>query len=187
MDSAIERFEAFPVGHWTLGIGHSLVIGHFSRAHSMRTQLEQIRLLSGDSPESVAGANSGNGAFVAVQATIVAHLEIEGTVAEPIAALDAFGATDAELRIDDVLIVRIFDERALDGRGGTQLVLGARVQIVRFRVEIASAKFAIAADRMGVETLHRRLLQDTGRGAVIAVQAFLWVKLPNRRPRSAAR
>ena len=61
----------------------------------MAYRLEQVGLAGRHATKGIAGANLGDSAFVAVNATIVAHLEKKRPIPKPIATLDAFGATDA--------------------------------------------------------------------------------------------
>src|SRR5512146_2013247 len=56
---------------------------------------EQVGLGGRHAAERVTGADFGDGALVAVYAAVVADLQEERAVAEPDAALDAFGAADA--------------------------------------------------------------------------------------------
>ena len=63
----------------------------------MRAGLEQIRVTDRHPPNGFARTNPGNGTFVAVQAAILLDLEKERAVAEPITALDAFRAPDAQV------------------------------------------------------------------------------------------
>src|SRR5262249_19675398 len=118
-------------------------------------------------------------AFIAVYTTVVAHLQKKRAVPEPVAALDAFGAADAQMLIDRVFIVRVFNERSLDRCGGTEAIFGAGVEVVRSRFEISRAKLAVAANRVGVNALYGRLLEHTVRRAIAATHAFLRVNLPN--------
>jgi len=134
---------------------------------------------SGDAAKGITGTDFRDRAFVAVNAAIMADLQEKRAVAESVAAFDTFGATDAELLVNGVLIVRIVDVGPLDGRGGAQTILSAGVEAVGLRLEVPRAKLAVAADGVGVHAFDCRLLQDTVRGTIAAAQAFLWINLPH--------
>src|SRR5580765_1873376 len=116
-DWASESVE--PVRHLALGLLWSL---WFRNRLSMGTQLQEIRVLARDAPKGIAGTDFGNGAFVAIEAAVVADLEEKRAVAEAVAPFHTLGATDAELLINVVLIIGILNESPLDGGGGAQLV-----------------------------------------------------------------
>ena len=145
----------------------------------MAPGLEQIGLAGRDPEECITGTDLRDGTFVAADAAVVAHLKKERPISKPVATLDTFGATDAQLFVYRVFIIRVFDECPLDGRGRTQAVLRAGVEVVRSRFEISSAKLAITANRIGVNTFNGRLLEHAVRRAIPATDAFLWVNLPN--------
>jgi len=150
-------------------LGHSLV----------RRCLQQVRLARGHASKCIPGANLRDGAFIAIDASVVAHLEEKGAVTKPVAALDAFGATDAEPLINDVFVIGVFDEGALDCGGRTKLIFSARVERVWFRFEISGAELAIAADGMGMNAFDGGLLEDAMGGAVVAANASGGVNLPD--------
>jgi len=129
--------------------------------------------------EGVPRAGFRDGAFVAVETAVVANLEEKGAVAEAVASLGASGATDAKLLIDGVFVIRVLDEGAFDGGGGTGAVLGAGVEVVGGRLEIAGAKLAIPANGVGMDALDGGLFEDAVSGAVAAADALLGVDLPN--------
>jgi hypothetical protein len=110
------------------------------------------------------------------------HLQVERSIAESIAPFDAFGAANAQRFIDGVLVIRILDKRALDSGSRTELILGARIQVVGRRLKISRAELTVAADGVGVHTLNGGLLEHTTRGAEAASDAFLRVDLPDRSP-----
>jgi hypothetical protein len=116
---------------------------------------EQVWMTGGYPAEGVAGTNLGNGALVAIQATIVAHLQKERTVTKPVTSLDTLGAANTKLLVDGVFVVGILDETALDRRSWAEAILSAGVKIVRRRFEIARAQLAIPANGVGVDTFHR--------------------------------
>ena len=105
----------------------------------MARGLEQIRLVRRDTAEGVGWANFGDGALVAIDAAVVADLEEERAVAETVAAFDALRASDAQVFINLVFVVRVLHECALDGRGGAELVFRAGVEVVGLWLEIAGA------------------------------------------------
>ena len=130
--------------------------------------------------EGVAGTNFRNGAFVAIHAPIMAHLEKKRPIPKPIATLDAFGATDAKFLVDRVFVIRILHETSFDSCGWAQAVFSARIEIVWFRFEIPRAQLAIAANGVGMHTFHGGLLQHAMGRAVSAANTFLRIDLPNR-------
>ena len=141
--------------------------------------LEQIRLLGRHAAERVSGAGAGDGALVAMDAAVMADLEEERAVAETVAALDALRAADAELLVNCVFVIRVFDKSAFDGGGGTKLILGGSGQRVRLGFKVAGAEIAVAAHRKGVNALHGGLFQDALGGAIAAAHTFLRVNLPD--------
>jgi hypothetical protein len=145
----------------------------------MAHRFEQVGMAGGHATEGIAGTDPGDGAFVAIKAAVVPHLEEERTIAKAIAAFDAFGTANTQALINRVLVIGVFDKSALDGRGWTKAVFGAGVEVVGFRLEVTGAELAIAANRIGVHTFDCRLLQHAVGGAVAATHAFLRVDLPH--------
>jgi len=137
-------------------------------------------MAGGDSDKGVARTNPGNGAFVAIDAAIVAHLEEKRAVAKTIAALDTFGTPDAEPLVNRVFVIGILNVGALDGGGRAQTVFRSGVEIVRLRLEITGAELAIAANGKRMDALDRGLFQDAVGGAIAAAKTFLRINLPNR-------
>ncbi len=109
------------------------------RSYSMPRGFEQVRMIHRHTAEGVAGTHFGNGAFIAVQTAIVAHLHEERPIAEAIAAFDTFGAPDAQSLVDHVFEIGVFHERSFDRGGRAQLIFGAGVQIVRLGHEVTRA------------------------------------------------
>jgi hypothetical protein len=105
--------------------------------------------------EGVAGADFGNGAFVAVHATVVADLQEKRPVSESVAAFDTLGAANAKSFVNGVLVIRILDEGSFDGGGGAQTILGTGVEIVGLGFEIARAKLAVPTNRVSMHTFDR--------------------------------
>ena len=136
--------------------------------------------------EGIAGADLRDGTLIAIHASIVAHLQVERTVAKPIATFHTSPAADAEFLIDGVLVVRILDERALDGVGRAELVFSSGIKIVRIGDEITGAQLAVTADRVRMNALHGRLWQHAMSGAFVAAQTARRIDLPDSRFRLAA-
>ena len=141
--------------------------------------LQQIRLGRRHAAEGIRWTSAGNGAFVAMDAAVVTDLQEERAVAETIASLDAFCAADAKALINRVFVIRVFDERALNGGGRAKLILGGGGKRVWFGLEVAGAEIAVAAHREGVNALYGGLFENTFGGAVAAADAFLRVNLPD--------
>jgi len=141
---------------------------------------EQVRLASGHTPERITGAHLRNSALVAVNATIVAHLEEERAVAEPVTALNALRASDAQLLVNGVLEVGVLDVTAPDRGGRTQAILRAGIQVVGFGFEIAGAKLAVATESVGVNAFDGRLFEDAMGGTISTAHALLRIDLPHR-------
>jgi hypothetical protein len=146
----------------------------------MCDRLEQIRVAGRHPTEGVARTNFGDRALVAVYTAIMPHLEKERPVAEPIAALDAFGASDAQAFIDGVLVIGIFDERALNRGGRAQTILRAGIQVIRLGFKIAGTKLAISANGESVDTFDGGLFEHTMSGTISTANTFLRVNLPHR-------
>ena len=126
--------------------------------------------------EGIARADLGDGAFVAIDATIMPDLEKQGAVAEAITALDTLGATDAQLFVDGVFVVGIFDVGSLDGRRGAQAILRPGIEVIGLRLKVPGAELAITANRVGVDTFHGGLFQHAV-GGTVAVLSNLCDKL----------
>jgi hypothetical protein len=101
--------------------------------------------------------------LVAVQAAVVSDLEIEGTVAEGVAAFYAFPAADTQFFVDRVFEIGIFDERPFYGSARAELAFGAGVPYFRARLEVAATQVAVAAHRVRVDTFHGRMGEDAVR------------------------
>ncbi len=112
----------------------------------------------------------------------MADLQEQGTVAEGATALHAFTAADTERFVDAVLEIGVLDEGALEGAGGTELVLRTGIQFGGVRREVAATEFAIAAHLVGMDALHRRLAQNAFRSAVAALDTDMRIDLPDHLP-----
>jgi len=143
------------------------------------SRLQQIRLARGHATESVARTGAGDGALIAMDAAVVTDLQEERAVSKTVAALDTFRAADAQLLVNGVFVVGVFDERAFDGGGGAKLILGGSGERIGFGLEITRSEIAIAAHGVGVNALHRGLFQYAFRGAIAAPHTFLRVNLPD--------
>ncbi len=66
-----------------------------------------------------------------MHAAVMAYLQKERAVAEPIAAFHAFAAADAQAFIDDVLVIGVLHIGALDGAHRTLLIFRGGGQAVR--------------------------------------------------------
>lgn len=141
--------------------------------------LEQIRLLGRHPAKGVSRTCAGYGALVAVNTAVVANLQKERAVPETIAAFNTLRTADAELLINLVLVVRVFDERALDGAGRAKLIFSCGAECVWFRLEIPGAEIAVTAHGERVNAFHSGLFKHTLRGAVAASKAFLRINLPD--------
>ena len=106
-------------------------------------------------------------------------LEIERAIAEMGAALDAKPASRAERLVDVVLEIRIFDERADDRAGRTELVLSRLVEARGIGLEIAEAELAVAAHRVAVHAFDGRRIQHALGLAAAALYACARIDLPH--------
>jgi hypothetical protein len=96
-------------------------VADISVAHAF----EEIRMRRRHTTESISRTDFGYRALVTVHAAIVTHLEKERSIAEPVATLDAFGAANAQVLINGVLVIRVFDIGPLDGGCRAETVLSA--------------------------------------------------------------
>jgi hypothetical protein len=146
---------------------------------SVAGRLQEVRLVCRHAAEGVAGADFGDRALIAVNAAVMPHLKEERAVAEAVAALNALGAADAELLIYRIFVIGVLDVGAFDGGCGAEAVLRAGVKVIRIGLKVAGAQLAVAADRVGVNTLDGGLLEDAMGGAIAAAHTFLGVNLPD--------
>ena len=140
---------------------------------------EQVGLARGYAAEGVGRTGAGDGALVAMHAAVVADLQEQRTVAEAVAALDAFGATDAKILVDRVFVIRIFDEGAFDGDGRAKLIFGGSGEGVGLGFEVAGAEIAVAAHGVSVDAFHGGLFEHAIGRTVAATNALLRVNLPD--------
>jgi hypothetical protein len=135
-----------------------------------------------DAFPGISGALAGDGTIVAIQAAIMADLEVKGGVAKHLACLDADGAPDAFVLLDVVFPIGVLDKQALDGPGGAELIFGGGGQRRRVGLEVTKTEAAVTADRIRLHAFDRRGTQDTGSGAFFAVRALHGVDLPDGVP-----
>jgi hypothetical protein len=111
----------------------------------MACGFQQIRMFSGYAPEGISWTNLRNRALVAVHAAIVADLEEQGPVPEPVASFNALRASDAKPLLYGVFVIGILDKAAFDSGSRAELVFSAGIQVIRRRFEIPGAKLTVAA------------------------------------------
>ncbi len=141
--------------------------------------LEDIGLFRGDSGNRVGGALGCDRALVALDAQLLVDLEEEGAVAVIGAALDASGTSDAQIGIDDVLVVIIFDPFTNESGGGAEEVFGGGGESIGFGLEVTGAEVAVAAEWEDVEALDGGGVEDAVGGTSFAVDALVGVDLPD--------
>jgi hypothetical protein len=141
---------------------------------------KQVRLVRRDPLIRTRGTSRRNGALVAVQTAIVTHLEKQRAVTESIAPLDAFAAAVTEFFIDGVLVVGILHKGPLYGSERTELIFGARIQFLRFRLKVAGAEVAVSANSVGMNAFDGGFLQYAVSGAVAALNTYARIDLPDR-------
>jgi len=139
---------------------------------------EDIRLVGRDAAKCAGRTSARDRTIVAVDATVMPNLQVQRPVSEGLAPFHALAATNTKGFVNAVREVRIFDERALDGTDGAELVFRRCVQLLRFRAEIAAAQVTIAAHIIGVNAFHSGWHKDAIRGAAPALCAFFRIDLP---------
>jgi len=143
--------------------------------------LENIRFIHAHFDKRLRRADACDAALVAVFAQAVPYLQKERTVAEGLAALDAFAAADALVFIDGVFKVRVFDVPAKDRVGRTTQIFSRRVEVRTVVMVISAAKQTVAARFVLMHALDRRRLQYALGFATSALRAFVGVDLPEDR------
>jgi len=143
---------------------------------------EDVWLVGGDATKRPGRTSARNGTVVAVDATVVANLQVQGTVPKGLAPLHALAATNAQGFVNPILEIGVFDKRPLDGSDRTELVFRCRVQLLCLRAEIATAQVAVTAHVVGMDALHRGWREDAFRGTTSALCALLRIELPERVP-----
>ena len=105
----------------------------------MTVRFEQIWMAGGHAAKGIAGTNFRDRALVAIDATVVSHLEKQGAVPEPVTAFDTLCTSDAQPLVNCVFVIRILHERAFYGRRRAQAVLRAGIEIIWFRLKKTGA------------------------------------------------
>jgi len=85
----------------------------------------------------------------------MSNLKEERTIPESVTSLDAFPATDTQRFVDDIFIVRVFNEPALDGSCGTELVFCSGIEVIWFWFKVACTEFTVSAHDEIVNTFDR--------------------------------
>jgi hypothetical protein len=107
------------------------------------------------------------------------HLQVQRPVPEGIAALHAFAASYAQLFIDGVFKIGIFDKCPLDRTGRTKLTFRSCVSGFGPRLEIAAAQVAIPAHRIRMNAFHGRMGQNTVDRAFFTLDTDVGIYLPD--------
>ena len=137
-----------------------------------------IRILIRNARNGPGGAHLRDAAFVAVQAQLLPDLEIQGPVPEGRAALHAFAAAVAQVRVDGVFEIGFLDELPGDGPGRAEHVLRCGVQFLRPAPVIAAAQVAVAAHLVRVHAADGRNAHHAAGLAPAALDALVRVDLP---------
>jgi len=82
------------------------------------------------------------------------NLQLKGSVAESVASLDAFAASDTKGFVNGVFKIRLLNVFSADGTHGTQLIFGRFIQNLGTRLKETEAQFAVSAYGIGVDTFH---------------------------------
>jgi len=77
---------------------------------------------------------------------------MQGPVSKCGTSFYTFGTANAKLLINDIFKIGFLDKPALNGSGGTELILGTGFQFGP-RFEIAPAKIAVSTQVIGMHTL----------------------------------
>jgi hypothetical protein len=120
-------------------------MSHVSCLFLRPPSLDIVRLINRYPAEGIRRANPRNGTVVAIITAVMAYLKVEGTVSERGASCHAFGTSYAELLIDHVFVIGIFNVLALDSCSGAELVFRRRTPGIGIRFQISPAKITIAA------------------------------------------
>lgn len=121
--------------------------------------LQKIGCVSRHTHEGMRRTRLGNTALIAIQATIMPHLQEQGSVAECAASLHAQGATHATRFLNVVFKIRILNVGSPNRIGRTKLILCRFIQLLGIRLEESKTALAVPTHGKGMNTLHRRGLQ----------------------------
>jgi hypothetical protein len=107
------------------------------------------------------------------------RLQVQRSVSERVAPLNAFAASHAQLLIDGVFEIRIFDVGALDRSRGAELAFRSRVSGFGTGLKIPAAKVAIPAHGIGMDAFHSRVRQNTVDRTFFTLDADVGIQLPD--------
>ena len=108
----------------------------------------------------------------------MAHLQVERTIAESGAALDAFGTADAAGLINGVFIIGHLNIGALDRVGGTELDFGLGPGF-GIGPQIGKTEITVSAQSIGMHAFNRRRHEHAFGFAASALGAFVGIDLPD--------
>ena len=133
-----------------------------------------------DTFKCISGAGNGDCALIAMPAAVMTYLQKQRTIAESGAAFNATSTADAELFINRILKIRVFNKGAFERTGRTELIFRAGIQRNRFLHKIATAKVAVTATGETMDTFDGGLRKNASGGASAALDTFFRIKLPHR-------
>ncbi len=140
--------------------------------------LEYVWIVGRHALERLGRTYSRNCAVVTVDATVVSHLQVQRAVAEKLASLDAFSATDTKFFRDQIFIKGVFHKTSLDGPGGAELIFGGGIGLPCLGSMEPAAQLAVSADIIGVDALDSGRHEHAGSCAPAALDTLLRVQLP---------
>ena len=79
----------------------------------------------------------GNGTLVAIQASVMPYLQMQGPVPKGRTPFHTFSAPNTKIFIDGKFEKWFFNEAAIYGRGRTELIFSSRIQIRHARFEVS--------------------------------------------------
>lgn len=150
----------------------------YGSSYWYKISFDHVGFICPDPNYGIRRTNPGNGAFVAIIAQVVPDLQMEGSVPEGGAPLHTFRTTDAEVFIDDVFKIGVFDKFSLYGRCGTELVFGTRFQPGHSWFEIPAAEVAISAQVVCMHAFYSGRIFHAIGGASPALAALEGIDLP---------
>jgi hypothetical protein len=107
------------------------------------------------------------------------NLQVKRPVSERIASLHAFSAPHAQFLVDRVFKIGIFDVCPLYGPRGTKLAFRSRISGFGPGLKIAAAQIAITAHRIGMDTFHSRMGQNTVDRTFFTLDTDVGIYLPD--------